>query len=372
MDENQIESLQKSYYEALESKDAEKIQAASDAIEAVLNQQVVPEVVQEVVQDTSSEETTQATQGGEALAEPTAKEGEPAPTSATDDWLGSLDPNIRKNVEQLLKQNQQLVHQRKSDEGRVAAFQRRYEEAQKKAVQNEELVKKLQGQTTAQPQGNPAANQQTKLLTVDDDPELKAIAETDEQLARVILKREAALRSELEQMRNDLVGLKTEFNPLKTYQEEAHTRQELQRLEQFVPNAVQIFNYRDPDTGVNYWEDWVKRQPKAIQAAAESYNAEEVAQALRLHIMDMQAYFGFNQQAPAQESKPAPVVDQQKIEAVQQERERKLSAQPVGSASVKPPQNAQPSFEQIMSNPDLLAKYQQKIYEEELKKRNFR
>lgn len=374
MDDNNIESLQQKYYEALESKDSEKIEAATNAIEAALSGQGVPQeqvtaqIDPEPAPDNSTEEIQQVAQGSETNVEPTAKDGEPAP-SQTDDWLGSLDPKIRSNVEQLLQQNQQLIHQRKSDAGRVAAFQSRYEELRKKAVQQEELLKRLQSSSTAQPQGQRTAAPVTKPISIEDDPDLKAIAETDEQLARAMLKREALLRSELEEMRSTLNQFQSEFVPLKQTQEDLHTQRELQRLEQMVPNAVEIFRYKDPETGVNYWEDWVQRQPRAIREAAESLNADEVAPILRLHIMEMQQYFGFNNQPVAQPQQPTQQVDQSKVQAVQQERERKLQAQPVGSASIKPPQNAQPSFEQIMSSPELLEKYQRKIYEEELKKK---
>lgn len=358
-----IEQLQTEYLEALNSGNADRKRELEGKIDAFLSQGEQPQApppAPEVAPEPIVAEAQGIQEQGEAQAEP-APNTDVAPASGFDEdttkWLDSLDKSIRPHIEAKLNADKKelLIEWYKTQQqfqavnGRVAAYQRRYEDIQKKAVQQEEMLKKLTS-TTAQPQGNPAA---TKTVAIDEDPDLKAIAETDEQLARVIAKREQLLRAEIEGLKSTM---KSELEPLRRSNEEQVIQSELNRLTQMVPNAIEIFNHPA-------WDNWLNFQPPGVRALATSSNADDVVHALRLYGDDIKRYSGESQPVQA-EAKPDPKATQ-----VAAERERKLQAQPVGSASVRPPQKTQPTFEEIAANPELLEKYQQQILQEELKKR---
>jgi hypothetical protein len=359
MDEQKLVEVQDQYSTALATGNAEEARK----LEEQLNHYIENGKFDEKVDPEPSEETSVA--GQETTAESTT-EGTPEPEkeepkSEVEDWLASLAPEVKGQVEKLMQSHNQLEHQYKSVNGRVAAYQRRYDELQKKAVQQEELLKKLQA--TAQPQGNPAASEKNPSVSLDDDPDLKQIAETDEQLARVIRRREQMLNEKISKLENMVTE---SINPLKQGFEQQQVNSELNRLVQRIPNAIEIFNYRSPE-GVNVWDDWVNSQPKGVQTLALSDNADDVARALELYGQDMYRIYGSQQKEEPASQKP--VADSEKAAKVQQERERKLQAQPVGSASVRPPQRTEPTLEEIMADPEKLEKYQHKIYLEELKRR---
>lgn len=359
-----IQVLQDRYLEATLSQNQEDIDKAKADIESVLSggkPAPQPEPEPETKEDTTLESL-------EIKDDSVAKEGEPSneeEPSLSENWIDSLDPIVQKEVKKILEEKQQLSHRMKSDDGRVAAYQRRYDELQRKAVQQEEMLKSLQAKT-AQPQGNPAASKQA---SINDDPDLKAIAETDEQLAAVMWKREQALRKEIEESQNRFSELENRVTGIVKFQEDVKTQQELDRLNSIVPGATDIFTWVDPDTGRTPWLDWVQSAPPALKALADSSNADDVAYALQFHIADMRRHYGIDKEqdgGSAQETVETPV-DKSKIDAVQAERARKLQAQPVGAAS-RPPQKTKPTPAEILANPELLAAEQERIYQEELKK----
>lgn len=361
MDTNQhIESLQQKYTEALLSGNAETEQKIREEIDQFLEKGEIPNTPSEDFPPVVGEETEQTLTSSEPSAEVAVKDdastqAEPKTQeqTATQNWLDSLDPAIKANIEQLIQHNQQLEHQYKSVNGRLAAYQRRYEDAQKEAV-------KYKQQLTAPPQGHtaPAASKNPQSLSIEDDPDLKQLAETDEQLARVILKQRQEVAQREEELRKKIEQLESKFNPLEQRFVQQAQVTELQKLEQRVPNVREIFNHPA-------WEEWVNAQPRGVQSLANSDYAEDVERALELYGQDMRRIYG---EPSKPTTKPHAPVDP-RAGAVQQERERKLQAQPVGSpASVRPPQRTEPTLEEIMANPDLLEKFQAKIMQDELKK----
>lgn len=354
MDPNQhIESLQQKYTEALLSGNAENEQKIREEIDQFLEKGEIPSTSPEDSPPVVEEETEQTPTSSEPSAEvavkdDTSTQAEPNKTE-TQNWLDSLDPAIRGNIEQLIQQNQQLEHQYKSVNGRLAAYQRRYEDAQKEAVKyKQQLTAPPQGQSAAASKNSPSLNK------IEEDPDLKLLADTDEHLARVILKREEALRQEIESMKN---VLNENLSPLRQQFQYQQQQSELQKLKQIVPNVEEIFRH-------SAWQEWVDAQSPAVRALAESDYAEEAARAIELYGMDMRRIYGEPTRQQPVRNNPDP-----RVEDVRKERERKLQAQPVGSpASVRPPQRSEPTLEEIMANPDLLEKFQAKIMQDELKK----
>lgn len=375
MDDEKLFNLQDEYSTALSTGNNDRARELEKQLDEYITQGTITESAPPVENDPKVEQNTDPADES-ANSQPEAAdttspsgtespeattEGEPAPnqeTSATEDWLTSLDPKIRERVVQELEQKQKLEHRIKSDEGRIAAFQRRYEEQRKLAVQREELIKKLQS-STALPQGqSPAApKQQSPSLTIDDDPDLKQIAETDEQLARTMLRREQLLRQELDQLRN---MVEDRITPLQQRYEEVQINTEMDKLLGVVPNAIEVFNSRE-------WDEWVSLKSERVKALALSDKADDALEALRLYAADMQQWYG-NTQQPSQPAPQQPAQVDPRAGKVQQERERKLQAQPVGSAAVRPPQKANPTMEEILADPELLEKHQQDLYRKELER----
>jgi hypothetical protein len=371
--EQKLIGLQDEYSTALSSGNNDRARELEKQLDEFITQGTITESARSAENDPKIEENTDpadepannqpeaadtTSPSGTESPEATT-EGEPAPNeekTETDNWLESLDPKVRENVEKLLEEKQKLEHQYKSREGREAAYQRRYEEQRKLAVQQEELIKKLKTSSTALPQGqSPAAPKQQTPLTIDDDPDLKQIAETDEQLARTMLRREQQLRQELDQLRN---MVDERLAPIQQRYEEVQTNVEMEKLLQKVPNAEEVFRSRE-------WDKWVSLKSERVQALALSDKADDALEALRLYAADMQAWYG-NTQQPTQPVQPAQV--DPRAGKVQQERERKLQAQPVGSAAVRPPQKANPTMEEILADPELLEKHQEMLYKKELER----
>jgi len=360
MDNNEhIESLQAKYTEALLSGNSENEQKIREEIDQFLEKGEIPNTSREDSPPAVGEETEQTLTSSEPSAEVAVKDDASTQadpnTTPTQNWLDSLSPEVKGNIEKLLQQNQQLEHQYKSVNGRLAAYQRRYEDAQKEAV-------KYKQQLTAPPQGQTAAASKNppNLSKIEDDPDLKQLAETDEQLARVILKQrqETALRED--ELRKKIESLESKFNPM----EKQFTRQaqysELEKLKSYVPNAEEIF--RHPA-----WDEWRNAQPLGVQALADSDYADDVARAIELYGQDMRRLYG--EPSVRQGTQHHSTSVDPRAEEVRKERERKLQAQPVGSpASVRPPQRSEPTLEEIASNPELLEKFQAKIMQDELKK----
>lgn len=367
MDEQKLIDLQDEYSSALAQGNQDRVKDLEKQLDEYITQGTLAESTPETPvenTDPASEPATEQPEAVETSPSPEdTTEGEPAPTqetSETEDWLNSLDPKIRENVQKLIEDREKLEHQYKATNGRVAAYQRRYEEQRKLAVQQEELIKKLKSSTAQMPQGNQptAAPKPTNTpLSIDDDPDLKDIAATDEQLARTILKREQLLRQEIDRLQNTI---EERLSPLQQRFEEASINSEMDRLLSVVPNAVEVFNSKE-------WDDWVSTQPSAIKAIALSDKADEALRALELYAADMQRWYPQQPQAP-QQGQPVASNPDPRASKVQQERERKLQAQPVGSASVRPPQKAEPTLEEIMNDPELLEKHQQMLYKKELER----
>lgn len=350
MDENQTQQLQEELTQALIEGNADKQREVEGRINTLLGtQEAVPEVVgeQPKVEEVAKEE---GTEGKEAPppSEKTEVEAKP-PTESEQNWLDSLAPEVRKNAEELLENYKRLEHRLKSEDGRVAAYQRRYHELQQQAARQQE---ELQALKSAKPQEQPAAQKQTP--AVDDD--LKAIMEVDEQLGRTIMRE----REERERLRAELDRRLSEIDskvtPVQSAYEDMEVQREMTRLTSYVPNAVEIL--RSP-----YYKEFVDTSPPAIRQLAESSRADEVYAAIRLY-GDWASEYNAGQ---PQQTQPNPEFDD-KARKVQQERERKLQSQPVGSAAIKPPAKTEPTIEEIYNDPKLLEQYQNRIMQDELKK----
>jgi hypothetical protein len=353
MEHEDVEKLQQQYLDAINSgnqEDKERIEkeidsrlAGSEPTETVDTPPETPEGEQEegVAAEASAEQE---------VPEGQAKDG-PVYDDETQSWLNSLDASVRKHVEGKLQADKKQLalelykreQAEKSNNGRVAAYQSRYQELQNKTVQLEEMLQKHR-----KPQ-EPAAPQK-KTKTIEEDPDLKQIAETDPELARVFLAREQEMERRLAEMDE---RFRNELEPLRRSSEDQVVNNELAKLEAIVPNYREIFNYRTPE-GLNVWEAWVSEQSQGVQQLALSDHANDVVRALELYGADIQRMY----------PEETPKEPNAKAQSISQERERKLSAVPVGSNAVRPPQKTKPTDEEIAANPALLEKEHERLLNE--------
>jgi hypothetical protein len=302
-------------------------------------------------------------------------EGE-STAATTDDWLSSLDPKIKGEVEKLLAEKANLEHRIKSDQGRVANYQRHYETTRR---ERDELKKQL-----IQPQSKAAAPTQMTNKKTDEVPaHIKAVMDFDEVSGKALLEefrareeREIALRNELETLKNEAL------NPLHKELQDLRIERELTKLEQERPGAIEVFNHP-------IWEDFKRAAPPWLRALAESDDRSEVITALDEYANWIQhpqvkdwaekAYGAPHQQQQQQASAATTTSTQTTTQAtvdpakaaqaqkVKQEQERKASAQPVNSGAVgRPLANAKPNLDQILTDPKLKADFFAERFEIEL------
>jgi hypothetical protein len=331
-------------------------------------QEQEPEVpVVEAEPEPSQEVEAGATDGGSTPQEA------PATTEQQEDalaWLASLEPSVKARVEEALAEKAKLEHKLKSDEGRVAAYQRHYDQAR----QELEALKRG-AQQTKPPAQQPAANQQQKKEV---PAEIQAILETDETLGKALLRqweegqrREEALLSKIEAVEKETI------QPLREQQQELYLRNELELLEQEMTGAKAVLAH-------DIWEDFKSVAPPWLKALAQSSKRQEVATALQEYqrwISDPEvakwatAKYGAAEtqqaepkpqaQAAARQPDPQAVA---KAEAAKATAERKSKASPVSPASAARTTAKELTFDEALKDPKLMEKWHQVQFEKELAK----
>lgn len=330
-----------------------------------------PEVeeVPETTSEGGSEEAEAGEKGGETKDEAQGVTDDPtsAPEQETtaegvlsEELLKTLDPKVKVQIEKILDEKKKLEELKLRQGNQVAAYQRRYHDNLTKTQKLEQELARVKSQ---KPTGSQSAIP-AKKAEQEVDADLKALMETDEQLARIIMRqreeqaeRIAALESRLEQVHG-------EVTPVRQRQQEVEALQEVEKLRTYVSNAEEIVNHPA-------WAEFVDLAPPGVQALANSDRAEDVYSAMQLYASWVQSSYGQPEQqhqSPAPQGKTVDPDKAKQAQQVQQARERKLQSQPVGSSSAPPITQKKPSLEQIMANPELYQKEFDKQFEAELKK----
>lgn len=397
--ESELDDLKDEMQSAFASGDAERIAKAEEKITAFSMKGVAPieaPAPQEGIpvpnqpgevpaegQNTSESgesnasgtEVTSAKDGAPNSSEPTPKES-PSPT---DDWLNSLDPAIRAQVERKLVEAQQAkeYHEQfvRSQQGRLQAFQRKAEEAEAKRKELEARLKNDGAAPAQQPATQPTANRaKIEELTAkinrvkSTDPELADLLETTRDALIQVEESTKALQAQPTSNR-DLEELKQAFE---RQRQEQIVEMERQRLNSLVPQATEIldymyytpvanrpFNTKD-SAGRPAWSPWVEfvnQLPPALQQAADDANADTYAYLLRdLYTPWAQRYnaaHGFTQQTPQDNTTPAvstPASDP-RAAAVAASRQAKVVTTAASPAKSTPPPTKEVSFEELLRNP---------------------
>lgn len=324
-------------------------QAAPEPVEAEEEATVV--ATEETPPTESSTETdTSATEGADSTTTETTATTEQQENALA--WLESLDPAVKAKVEEALAEKARLEHKLKSDEGRVAAYQRHYDQAR----QELEALKK--GSRTSPPAEKPAA---TAAKPKEIPANIKAILDTDETLGKALLETHEELERRNDALEQKLRALEEQtINPLRETQERIYLQQELDLLEREMPGAKEVL-------GHDIWDDFKSVAPPWLKELAESSERKKVATALQEYqrwIADpavqqwAASKYGVaeQKQEPKAETKPAArQPDPQavaKAEAVKAAAERKAAASPVASTTVGRPATKKRTLDDIINSGD--------------------
>ena len=352
------------YSATLEQGTAEEIEKVEREIKIFLGEEAPP--AEEAVapetppaQDPAQPPNTEAT--------PSATDGAPPASNENgEEWLASLDPKVREIVLQKLdteRKAREYHEQRyKSDIGRISAYQRKAEEAEKA---KQELERKLREGVPSQPANQqPATQQVAQTATARKIQELnERIAKlkgTDPELADVLETTRDALLETQQLMANsvpkvDLSSVEELKQKIAYQEQEMLIQNERARLEQMVPGALSVIDYVDPKTKWSPWQEFVSSLPPALSTAANDANADTYAYLMPMYVQWAERYnaaHGFVQ--PTQQEAHQPVsqagVDPRAAQ-VQQARQQKLTTSAAAPAKSSPPPAYKPSLEERMKNP---------------------
>lgn len=262
------------------------------------------------------EQPPESTPAPASSSEPTAVQEEEAPpetapnTEDQPDELESVPEAIRnriKELEEAARERDHLRHRLKSDEGRVAAHQR-------KANELERLLREKTAKQEAP----------DKKLKVEESEEWRTLQESDPVLARLLKTSvEDAVRQAREEAR---LAAEAATKPLYDERESEYERRERSELYQLVPNLDEV-------KASPLYAEWFEAQDESVKNLG--YSARGVYRIMQLYDTDMRQRFGATEAAV--ESKPQ-VAPNQKVAAIETERARRAQAQGVASKTQAAPQ----------------------------------
>lgn len=352
------------YSATLEQGTAEEIEKVEREIKIFLGEEAPPPAEEAQVPETppAHEEgqtpNTEATQGATDGATPASTSNENG-----EEWLASLDPKVREIVLQKLDQERKAreYHEQryKSDIGRISAYQRKAEEAEKA---KQELERKLREGVPAQPANQQPATPVAQTATARKIQELNEritkLKGTDPELADVLETTRDALLETQQLMASsvpkvDLSSVEELKQKIAYQEQEMLIQNERARLEQMVPGALNVIDYVDPKTKWSPWQEFVSSLPPALSTAANDANADTYAYLMPMYVQWAERYnaaHGFvHQQQPSEVQQP-PAVDPRAAQ-VQQARQQKLTTSAAAPAKSSPPPAYKPSLEERMKNP---------------------
>lgn len=226
------------------------------------------------------------------------------------DNLPEAIKNRLKELEEVARERDQLRHRLKSDEGRVAAFQRKASELER--LLREKTAKQETVQSNAK-------------LKVEESEEWRTLQESDPVLARLLKNSvEEAVRQAEEKAR---LAAEAATKPLYEERETEYERREREKLYQLVPNLDEV---RSSPT----YAQWFDVQDDAIKNLG--YSAEGVYRIMQLYDADMRAQLAALE-AKAGKPAPQPQVPNPKATAIEEERKRRAQAQGVASKTQAAP-----------------------------------
>lgn len=241
---------------------------------------------------------------------------EQAASEAAQDPVDDLKARLaalEKERDERAKEAAEWKQKYKSDEGRVAAFQRRAQELER------QLRTPKQDTKPAEP---------TK-LKVEESEEWRNLQEIDPAMARLLKNSvEEAVRQAEEKAR---LAAEAATKPLYEERETEYERRERDELYRLVPNLDAV---KSSET----YAQWFNDQDESVKNLG--YSAKGVYRIMQLYEADMRAIYGApEQEAKTEAEKPVDNKPQAapQVAAIQKERERKVQAQGVAAKTVATP-----------------------------------
>ncbi len=278
---------------ALRDGDEAALDKLTQDNEPVVVEEVVPVVEEEVVEEAvvTEPETTESVSDNTVVQE--VVEDDPVATIA--------------ELREKLKAQETLNHKLKSDAGRVPMLQRKLAE-----VDN-----KLREMAT-QPSTNAAATREDKRVLSE---KLAQIKEHDPLLADAMSELVNEAISNLRQEIEPKVNAATKVFEDKEL--EIVLDQEMGKLTQVVPNAIEVFQS-------DSWKEWKNDLPNSWRSLAESLYAEDVLVAMQRYAKDV--YARHPELTPQQTQQTSPASGE--ALKVQESRKAKLTTSTPGTQSV--------------------------------------
>ena len=234
--------------------------------------------------------------------EATPEEAAPA-QPVEEDWLSQIPETVRDKVQAEIEKRTALEHRVASDSGRVAAFQRKYEDLKRQMAQPQRPERAPE--TPATPE------------------EWQQVIDHDPVLAKAI---EARVRSEAAQLRKEF---EQSVQPLNDREEQRYIEQELQLLDQAAPDWRDI---RNSEMFVGWLEN--ECPPFMREAAQNSKDHREVLAVLNQFAVEMittgRVAPAPTVTTPALATTVAPQIDPQRASAIAAQRVQRLAQTPVG------------------------------------------
>jgi len=226
-----------------------------------------------------------------------------------EDWLVKIeDATLRERVQAEIQRAQQLEHRIKSDDGRVAAFQRKADE-----LKRELQEMRRQPVVPEQPAGIQGVPE-----------EWKPVIENDPLLAKAV---EALIRSEKEALRKEFKETQAAvIKPLEDDRKQQQIEHEIEQLAKHVPDWKEL---RETEM----FKGWLEYEASPIlqQAWNSSYNHRDILAVYNAFAVDMIGSGRVSSPAPAEAAHvPAPV-DTSRADNIAADRERKLQQTPIAS-----------------------------------------
>jgi hypothetical protein len=312
----------------------------------------------------ANQSTTVPAEGGTSAKEGATSQSEPS--NPNEDWLHSLDPSVRKIVEERLEQERKAreYHEQRyrSEIGRQTAFQKKYEEERK---QREQLEQRLRDGAVSQP-SNPTAtpaNTQTanarKIQELTD--KIARVKGTDPELADLLELTRDALVETQQLMASSVpkvdMSAVEELKVKLAEQEEARlVEQSRFELERQMPGALDFIDYVDPKTKWSPWQQFLQEMPEHLQ---RWYQADPFSPSIHKELLknyypgwasQYNAAHGYVQQQQPTQQPSQPEVDPRAAQ-VQQARQARLTTSAAAPARSAPPPGHKPSLEERIKNP---------------------
>lgn len=348
------ESAQEAYREALVSGNADEIART----EALLKKYLEPQDKEPIAEVTPPQaEAAPAEPSKEAEQQEPAKDG----GASTSNWLDTLSPEIKANVEQLIAQNQYLDQYKRSNEGRVAGLQRKADEEARKAKELEARMAQLTQPQTAQDKATVS-----KITYLTD--RINKVKSTDPELAELLELTRDALLEQAESVKGsvpnvDIQEIITLKERLAQQEEEIRVEKARAELDRLVPNGTAIID--SP-----HWVEFKNSlSPRVREVLDLSDDPRDYANMMPLYAQWADNYnkaHGYTNQPQQAVNTPATSVDP-RASAIQATRQQALQTGVVGGSAPASP-TRKPTLAEILANPALLEKEQERILAEERKR----